>query len=140
MLPEGKDYGLERDTPALNPSRSPMRAHVDLEQQSPQYTEKGSAYAASPDDSIRFRRPTRSNTAKTYNPARKGHEWHPGQEPGIDPSATSPHSFSHTPELHEQCEITVVDFSEDEIRLQHLDNHTLPNLVNEDRPDWASCR
>ena len=90
-------------------------------------------------DSVRFRRANRSNTAKTYRPERRGQDWHPGQEPGIDPSATLPHPSS-APNLHAQCDITVVDFSADEIRLQHLDNETLPDFMDMPKPEWAACR
>ena len=138
-----RDYGLDAASP-IHLSASPMQmqpTHVDLEAQSPK-----SAYnedklnPQSPTESIRFRRPTRSNTAKTYRPARRGQDWHPGQEPGIDTSATHPHPSSYTPELYEECQITVVDFSEDDVRLQHLDNQTLEEFMNKGRPDWATCR
>ena len=44
------------------------------------------------------------------------------------------------PDLYTQCEITVVDFSQDDIRLQNLDNETLPDFMDIPRPDWAVCR
>ena len=44
------------------------------------------------------------------------------------------------PNLHAQCDITVVDFSEEDIRLQNLDNETLPDFMDIPRPDWAACR
>ena len=91
------------------------------------------------EESVRFRRPTRSNTAKTYKPQRPGQDWHPGQEPGIDTASTAPQP-SLTPNLHAQCDITVVDFSPDDIRLRHLDNETLPNFMDLPRPEWATCR
>ena len=86
-----------------------------------------------------MRRPTRSNTAKTYKPERRGRDWQPGQEPGIDTTATPPHP-SLAPSLYAQCDITVVDFSQDDIRLQHLENETLPDFMETPRPDWAVCR
>ena len=42
--------------------------------------------------------------------------------------------------MHAQCDITVVDFSEEDIRLQHLDNETLPDFIKIPRPSWAACR
>ena len=86
-----------------------------------------------------MRRPNRSNTAKTYKPERRGRDWQPGQEPGIDTTATQSHPSS-TPSLYAQCDITVVDFSQDDIRLQHLENETLPDFMDTPRPDWAVCR
>lgn len=118
-------------------------SHIDLEAQSPkspiQSQEKGYKQPISPIESVRFRRPNRSNTAKTYKPEIRGQDWHPGQEPGIDTSATHPHP-SLAPNLHAQCDITVVDFSVDDIRLSHLDNETLPDFMDKPRPDWAACR
>ncbi len=63
----------------------------------------------------------------------------PGQEPGIDTSAILPHP-SLAPNLHAQCDITVVDFSQENIRLEHLDNDTLPDFMDLPKPDWAACR
>ena len=138
-----RDYGLD-GAPLVHLSTSPTQiqpTHVDLEAQSPRsvYTEN-KLKPQSPTESVRFRKPTRSNTAKTYRPERRGQDWHPGQEPGIDTSATHPHPLSYTPELHEECQITVVDFSEDDVRLQHLDNQTLEEFMNKGRPEWATCR
>ncbi len=64
----------------------------------------------------------------------------PGQEPGIDTRAAHPHPSSKTPLLYEECQITVVDFSEEDIRVQHLDNATLGQCMDEGRPAWATCR
>ena len=138
-----RDYGLNAASP-IHLSASPMQmqpTHVDLEAQSPRstYTED-KLKPQSPTDSVRVRKPMRSNTAKTYRPERRGQDWHPGQEPGIDTSATHPHPSSYTPALYEECQITVVDFSEDDVRLQHLDNQTLEEFMNRDRPEWATCR
>ena len=138
-----RDYGLNAASP-IQLSTSPMQmqpTHVDVEAQSPRstYTED-KLKPQSPNESVRFRKPTRSNTAKTYRPERRGQDWHPGQEPGIDTSTTHLHPLSYTPELYEECQITVVDFSEDDIRLNHLDNQTLEEFMNKGRPEWATCR
>ena len=138
-----RDYGLNA-APPVQPSTSPIQVQstqVDLEAQSPRfdYTED-KLKPQSPTESVRFRKPTRSNTAKTYRPERRGQDWHPGQEPGIDTSTTHPHPLSYTPELHEECQITVVDFSEDDVRLQHLDNESLEEFMDKGRPEWATCR
>ena len=138
-----RDYGLNA-APPVHLSTSPIQVQptqVDLEAQSPRsiYTDD-KLKPQSPTESVRFRKPTRSNTAKTYRPERRGQDWHPGQEPGIDTSATHPHPLSYAPELHEECQITVVDFSEDDVRLQHLDNQSLEEFMNKGRPVWATCR
>ncbi|KAI9795697.1 MAG: hypothetical protein M1833_006866 [Piccolia ochrophora] len=84
-----------------------------------------------------FRRPKRSNTAKTYRP--EVPHWEPGQEPGIDTTSRNGGNDKE-PDLHQECDITVVDFSEDEMSIAHLDNETLVEFMDVKRPEWARCR
>ncbi|KAK3296332.1 uncharacterized protein B0H64DRAFT_322842 [Chaetomium fimeti] len=42
--------------------------------------------------------------------------------------------------LNAPCEITVVDFSEDRLTIQRLDNRTLTGFLTRPQPEWASCR
>lgn len=44
------------------------------------------------------------------------------------------------PTLSAPCDITVVDFSEDRLSIQKLDNETLNGFLNRPRPDWVKCR
>lgn len=138
-MPESRDFAtpLHVNTSVQRPS------HIDLEAQSSavQSEKHPIVLPKSPAESIRHRRPTRSNTAKTYRPEGRGAPWQPGQEPGID---TSEHpndrlSLRHL-ELHEECEITVVDFSQDHIQMQRLDNKTLVTFIAQRRPAWTVCR
>ncbi|KAI4118824.1 MAG: hypothetical protein LQ345_001217 [Seirophora villosa] len=94
---------------------------------------------SSPVDSIK-RRIHRSNTAKTYHPDRPGRQWAPGQEPGIDTTLPSDGEPSTIPHLFEECEIMVVDFSMDYIQLHRLSNKSLERFLQDQRPDWATCR
>lgn len=80
----------------------------------------------------------RSSTAKIYQPERRGKEWQPGQEPGIDTFAS--HSFLGGPEIYEECEITVVDFSQDDMQMHRLDNRSFAPFMEEAKPDWVVCR
>ena len=143
-----RDYAAD-ETPTQLQS-SPIRpSHIDLEAQPvtvalPAHLDdkKSPQSPTSPDGSIRFRRPGRSNTAKTYNPGRLGGDWRPGQEPGIDVSAPpegglGQHSLA---ELHEQCDITVVDFSQEDMRMYHYQNDSLNQFLETPRPDWVQCR
>ncbi|KAK4033168.1 hypothetical protein C8A01DRAFT_19868 [Parachaetomium inaequale] len=88
------------------------------------------------------RRPTRAGTFKTVDDfddftVRPG--WHPGAEPGVDP--TKPDGgHASMPTLSAPCKITVVDFSQDHLSLQRLDNETLAAFLGRPRPDWAGCR
>ncbi|KAI9678664.1 MAG: hypothetical protein M1817_005721 [Caeruleum heppii] len=89
--------------------------------------------------SLLHRRGTRSNTAKTYRPPRA--DWHPGQEPGIDTS--TPDGGQHRTQLHrlhQDCDITVVDFSEAKMKMRHLTNATLGPYLKDERPEWVRCR
>ncbi|KAL1966840.1 hypothetical protein VTN77DRAFT_3805 [Rasamsonia byssochlamydoides] len=126
------------------PHPPPLRINTDVEEN-----------LASPDTflpgrvsigSIR-RRVKRSNTARSY--FREGlspdHNWEPGKEPGIDPKKPlPPDSIEWSPslpvELYRRCEITVVDFSQHEMRQYALDNDTLEQFLQKEREPWVQCR
>lgn len=77
----------------------------------------------------------------TYRPDRRGQPWQPGQEPGIDTSsAHEGQPPAGPPGLHEDCEILVVDFSQDRVVLHRLDNKSLATFMEDPKPDWAACR
>jgi hypothetical protein len=44
------------------------------------------------------------------------------------------------PTLSAPCKITVVDFSQDHLSIQRLDNETLAAFLCGPPPDWARCR
>jgi hypothetical protein len=86
------------------------------------------------------RRNTRANTFKTISEfdeiaAEPG--WHPGAEPGID---TSRPDGSHLTGLHAECQITIVDFSQDHFVIHELDNNQLCAFVQAPQPAWVKCR
>ncbi len=84
------------------------------------------------------RLPKRSNTAKSYKPRQ---QWQPGQEPGIDTrSPNDGRPISHLPELNQHCDITVVDFSQDDMLEHYLENKTLEAFLDRKRGDWVRCR
>lgn len=93
------------------------------------------------------RRGRRSNTARSYHPDGFLSEinWQPGTEPGIDPTKPLPpyssEWSSNVPgDLQRECEITVVDFSQNEMRQYELDNETLPAFLAREREPWVQCR
>ncbi|RDW88676.1 hypothetical protein BP6252_00708 [Coleophoma cylindrospora] len=92
-----------------------------------------------PDAPILRRRRTRNSTFKTVDVAAFRPNWAPGQEPGLDPSKLNG-GREHTPTLHEQCQITVVDFSEDDMIMRDLDNASLIEFLDEKKEDWIKCR
>ncbi|KAL8938074.1 MAG: hypothetical protein Q9216_004089 [Gyalolechia sp. 2 TL-2023] len=135
-----RDFSTSRSRAHTTPIQP---THIDVEAQSPRSHHTGSPIhkvPSSPVDSIK-RRIHRSSTAKTYRPERRGREWVPGQEPGIDPTFSADgHEPSTIPFLFEDCEIMVVDFSTDLIELHRLTNKSLERFLQDPRPDWAACR
>lgn len=91
-------------------------------------------------DTLR-RRPERSNTVRNYSAVTANTPTHyeePGAEPGIDPSNDVPDSrFVH---LQADCDITVVDFSEDNYVPHELDNTGLKEFLTHPKEEWVSCR
>lgn len=88
------------------------------------------------------RRLTRSGTVKTFSTVdRTPREpsWHPGQEPGLDPEKPNG-GRNQTPLLHAECQITVVDFSEDDMVMRDFDNKSLISFLEKPQPDWVNCR
>ena len=106
----------------------------------------GAAYSiySKPDNSnlppspILKRRVPRSNIFKTVNEHLTQLNWHPGQEPGLDPSKSNG-GRHHIPTLHEECQITVVDFSEEDMRMRDMDNVQLIDFL-QDQENWIRCR
>jgi hypothetical protein len=90
------------------------------------------------------RRTTRSNTFKTldeFEEFESGHPgWRPGAEPGIDPSQPDGGHPGSVPDLHAQCQITVVDFSQEELEVHELWNKELIDFVKKPKPSWVKCR
>lgn len=74
--------------------------------------------------------------------------WEPGLEPGVDTSDppmyhhedTEHHDIRHLEQLHQQCEITVVDYSTDQLNTVYLDNDNLKEFLEEPQEDWAQVR
>ena len=91
------------------------------------------------------RRPHRSNTAYTYHPTEHHAGWEPGQEPGIDtsesaPPYTDPGDSDGPSHVYSRCEITVIDWSQDNMQMYHLDNDNLKEFLDQSRPEWVACR
>ncbi|KAE8350973.1 hypothetical protein BDV28DRAFT_150428 [Aspergillus coremiiformis] len=97
-------------------------------------------------DTVR-NRARRSNTARSYHPDNVTHDpnWHPGTEPGIDPTKPLPPynaewATAVPSDLFTRCGIIVVDFSQNEMRQYELDNDTLEQFLARDREPWVQCR
>ena len=88
------------------------------------------------------RRQTRTSTTRTFRTvdvSSSRPNWHPGQEPGLDPSKPNG-GRAQTPTLHEDCQITVVDFSEDDMVMHDLNNAKLVDFLQEKQESWITCR
>lgn len=89
------------------------------------------------------RRLTRANTFKSiedfseFEPHRTG--WQPGAEPGFDPYKRDG-GHASLPELSALCDITVVDFSQNDIDVKSFHNDNFEAFLKEPQPEWAKCR
>ena len=43
-------------------------------------------------------------------------------------------------ELHATCQVTIVDFSQDDLAIHELDNAQMIDFVKQPQPDWVRCR
>jgi hypothetical protein len=89
------------------------------------------------------RRTTRLNTFKTVDllDGFDGHRpgWQPGSEPGFDP--TKPDGgHASMPMLTAPCEITVVDFSQDNMAIHQFQNESFIQFLAEPQEKWVKCR
>ena len=57
----------------------------------------------------------------------------------MDPTASSTNITLQTVRLYKNCEITVVNFSQDEMLQHHFGNSDLQSFVSIPRPIWAFC-
>jgi len=128
--------------PEAAQSQSPDSSHHVLQMRHTFHSERDISNAnAAP---ILKRRQTRSSTINTYRavnayPLRPN--WHPGQEPGLDPSKPNG-GRAQLPTLRADCDITVVDYSEDDMLMRHLDNTTLAGWIEKEgkKEEWTKCR
>lgn len=93
----------------------------------------------------------RNNSTVAYGATEMGRTsgWQPGQEPGIDTNDAAP-PYSHGnaiggdtaayQQVDQPCEITVVDYSQDQIQSYSLDNGNLEEFLNKPAEDWALVR
>jgi Mg2+ and Co2+ transporter CorA len=65
--------------------------------------------------------------------------WEPGAEPGYDPLLPDG-GHASLPTLYADCEITVVDFSKNQMVKRHFVNDTFIDFLEEPQSDWAQCR
>ncbi|KAE9974275.1 hypothetical protein BLS_003213 [Venturia inaequalis] len=83
------------------------------------------------------RRPTRQDTVRHYHSPSQPNWEVAGGEPGIDTSKDPEAHFDH---LMQECQITVVDFSDERMSKYELDNEGLVEFLKDPREDWVACR
>ena len=100
-------------SPVLPPPRSPLSpGRHSLHRQA-----SGGSRLSVPEtiDTLRHRKPSRSNTVTTYHHEPEIHDassWQPGAEPGVDTSAEDDKIPPHLIKLKTECDINVIDFSD----------------------------
>ncbi|KAI0512724.1 hypothetical protein F5B22DRAFT_637541 [Xylaria bambusicola] len=95
----------------------------------------------SPDAVLRHRN-TRANTFRTleeFEDFERRPGWKPGAEPGIDPRKPDG-GQDRIPDLHAECQITVVDFSREDLKIYEMTNKELIDFVQQKQPSWVQCR
>ncbi|KAK5994595.1 Cobalt/magnesium transport CorA-like protein [Cladobotryum mycophilum] len=134
-------YGPELNIDTNNDLLSPVPRGSDQRQRS------DSDVYREPFSPLR-RRNTRTATFKTVDESddfnfdatyteRPG--WQPGSEPGFDPSLPDGGHASMTM-LNAPCEITVVDFSPDNMIKRHFDNDSFIAFLAQPKESWVKCR
>jgi len=75
--------------------------------------------------------------------SRASNNWQPGTEPGVEPNDNEEDCFKEDAHaLHQECTVTVHDFSPSRLVSHDLDNDTLESFLakNPRRPWWAEVR
>jgi hypothetical protein len=89
-------------------------------------------------DSNLRRRPTRSNTVHHYETPIHPLWDQPGAEPGVDTKKDD--DLGNYYHLQQECEITVVDFSDERVEKTYLGNADLADFLKQPKEEWAQCR
>ena len=134
-----KRFGKQRSAPYRSTfSSAPAPAPTDLEAQRPRsiVSLPGPSSPGESSVDLTLSRPKRSQTAQVYQPQARGRSWTPGQEPRIEPNPRTSAQLA----IQARCEITVVEFNQNDIRLEHLGNDTLDAFVNTPRNEDFMCR
>ncbi|EME86841.1 uncharacterized protein MYCFIDRAFT_96983, partial [Pseudocercospora fijiensis CIRAD86] len=93
-------------------------------------------------DTLRHRKPSRSNTVTTYHEPEihDASSWQPGAEPGVDTSAEDDKIPPHLTKLKTACDINVIDFSDQNIHQSRCTNADLEAILNIPRTEQLPCR
>lgn len=78
----------------------------------------------------------RSNTIKNISSDYQAPGDLPGGEPGVSPHATNVRGAN----LHTKCQITLVDFSLEDVEVRDMFNEEFLEFIEKPRPAWAKVR
>jgi hypothetical protein len=74
-----------------------------------------------------------------FGEGRAHNTWRPaGSEPGVDPRRATINALYSN--VHELCEIEVVDYSASNVEFNQYDNKAFMQLMRRQRPSWAKVR
>jgi hypothetical protein len=93
-------------------------------------------------DPTLLRRANRSLSGQTVHTIDAVHfrpSWHAGQEPGLDPSKPNGGRLG-TPILQQECQITLVDYSESDMQMHYFDNASFIEFLQKPKAEWVNCR
>ncbi|KAI5300967.1 hypothetical protein KEM55_003618 [Ascosphaera atra] len=102
-----------------------------------------SAISRVSDDTVRRRMHRLQSVHHKYRPPGAARNWHPGTEPGLDPHIPADGIEAATliePSQLQHSEITVVDFSRDDMQMYNLDNQNLGAFLAVPRSPKVACR
>lgn len=85
------------------------------------------------------RRATTFRTVEDFEAFEARPGWQPGAEPGVDPNKPDG-GHASMPVLRAQCDITVVDFSQERMVTHRLDNESLRDFLAKPQAKWVKCR
>lgn len=91
----------------------------------------------------RTTRHSRSNTITAYHEpdhVTEHEHFQPGAEPGVDTSAEDDKIPSHLKKLKNDCEINIIDFSDENVSRIRCDNQSLAQALEIPRGDEFPCR
>lgn len=94
---------------------------------------------------VSLRKRGRAATTTAYGAHEMGQQtgWTPGQEPGYDTSDPLPpysnDEYGNGRKSY-RCNVTIVDYSADDIMTTELDNHDLEDFLSKPQPDWVKVR
>ena len=133
----------QAESPDARPMSSPQSPKL-MRRKSRESVTSGLSVPSSFDSAgARHRKTSRSNTVTAYHEPEHitEHEhFQPGAEPGVDTSAEDDKIPAHLMKLKNQCEINIIDFSDENVARVRCDNDSLAQALEIERGEEYPCR